>query len=98
MTGTTTPAVGVASNLRRNRRGASPAAARGERTAEMTAPATFARHATGVRSLRLQDQGPHVPKSLDSFNCRRTISVGSAEYAYFSLLEAEKNGLTGIAQ
>jgi aconitate hydratase len=39
-----------------------------------------------------------VPKSLDSFNCRRTLTVGSAEYIYFSLIEAEKNGLTGIAQ
>jgi aconitate hydratase len=39
-----------------------------------------------------------VPKSLDSFNCRRTLHVGGAEYVYFSLIEAEKNGLTGIAQ
>jgi aconitate hydratase len=39
-----------------------------------------------------------VPKSLDSFNCRRTLTLGSAEYVYFSLVEAEKNGLTGIAQ
>jgi aconitate hydratase len=39
-----------------------------------------------------------VPKSLDSFNCRRTLTVGSGEYVYFSLVEAEKNGLTGIAQ
>src|SRR5262245_59191138 len=59
---------------------------------------TFARHATGVRSLRLENQGSHVSKSVDSFNCRRTLTVGSAEYAYFSLVEAEKNGLTGIAQ
>ena len=39
-----------------------------------------------------------MPKSLDSFNCRRTLTVGGAEYVYFSLIEAEKNGLTGIAQ
>ena len=39
-----------------------------------------------------------MPKSLDSFNCRRTLTVGGAEYIYFSLIEAEKNGLTGIAQ
>ena len=39
-----------------------------------------------------------MPKSLDSFNCRRTLHVGGAEYVYFSLIEAEKNGLTGIAQ
>ena len=39
-----------------------------------------------------------MPKSLDSFNCRRTLKAGGAEYEYFNLIEAEKNGLTGIAQ
>jgi aconitate hydratase len=39
-----------------------------------------------------------VAKSLDSFNCRRTLKVGDAEYTYYSLVEAEKNGLTGVAQ
>ena len=39
-----------------------------------------------------------MPKSLDSFNCRKTLKVGSAEYVYFSLTEAEKNGLKGISQ
>ncbi|MHA6687944.1 aconitate hydratase AcnA [Mesorhizobium sp. A556] len=39
-----------------------------------------------------------MSKSLDSFNCRRTLTAGDAEYVYFSLIEAEKNGLTGIAQ
>ena len=39
-----------------------------------------------------------MAKSLDSFNCRRTLEVGEAEYVYYSLPEAEKNGLTGIAQ
>jgi aconitate hydratase len=42
--------------------------------------------------------GSHVPKSLDSFNARRTLKVGDAEYVYFNLIEAEKNGLTGISQ
>ena len=42
--------------------------------------------------------GSHVSKSLDSFNCRRTLNVGGAEYIYYSLIEAEKNGLTGISQ
>ena len=42
--------------------------------------------------------GSHVSKSLDSFNCRRTLNVGSAEYIYYNLIEAEKNGLTGISQ
>ncbi|TPL69799.1 aconitate hydratase AcnA [Mesorhizobium sp. B2-4-1] len=39
-----------------------------------------------------------MSKSLDSFNCRRTLKAGDAEYTYFDLVEAEKNGLTGIAQ
>jgi len=38
-----------------------------------------------------------VTTSLDSFNCRRTLNVGDAEYTYFNLAEAEKNGLEGIA-
>jgi aconitate hydratase len=34
--------------------------------------------------------------SLDSFNCRRTLKVGKRRYDYFSLKEAEANGLAGI--
>ena len=39
-----------------------------------------------------------MAKSLDSFNCKRTLKVGDAEYTYFNLIEAEKNGLTGVSQ
>ncbi len=35
--------------------------------------------------------------SLDSFNCRRKLKVGKREYDYFSLPEAEANGLAGIS-
>ena len=38
-----------------------------------------------------------MTKSLDSFNCRSTLKVGDADYTYFSLAEAEKNGLEGIS-
>jgi aconitate hydratase len=38
-----------------------------------------------------------VTKSLDSFDCRSTLKVGDAEYTYFSLTEAENNGLDGIS-
>ena len=31
--------------------------------------------------------------SLDSFNCRKTMKVGGATYVYYSLKDAEKNGL-----
>ena len=36
--------------------------------------------------------------SLDSFSCKRTLTVDGKEYTYFSLVEAEKNGLAGISQ
>ena len=39
-----------------------------------------------------------MAKSLDSFNCKRTLKAGGAEYVYFDLQEAEKNGLTGISR
>ena len=38
-----------------------------------------------------------MAKSLDSFNCRSTLKVGDTDYVYYSLVEAEKNGLTGIS-
>ena len=38
-----------------------------------------------------------TPASLDSFNCRRTLNVGAKSYEFFSLPEAEANGLTGIS-
>jgi len=36
--------------------------------------------------------------SLDSFKCRKKLTVGRKTYHYFSLKAAEKNGLAGIAQ
>ncbi len=39
-----------------------------------------------------------MSKSIDSFNARRTLKVGDAEYVYFDLKEAEKNGLEGVAR
>ncbi len=36
--------------------------------------------------------------SLDSFKCRKTLTVGRKTYHYFSLKAAEKNGLSGIGQ
>ena len=35
--------------------------------------------------------------ALDSFSCKRTLTVGGAQYTYFDLIEAEKNGLAGIS-
>ena len=39
-----------------------------------------------------------MTKSLDTFNARRTLDVGGKSYDYFSLTEAEKNGLPGISR
>ena len=38
------------------------------------------------------------PQSLDSFRSRRTLAVDGKSYVYFSLVEAEKNGLPGISR
>ncbi|MFC4626352.1 aconitate hydratase AcnA [Daeguia caeni] len=35
---------------------------------------------------------------IDSFKCRKTLTVGGKEYVYYSLTEAEKNGLEGISK
>jgi aconitate hydratase len=35
--------------------------------------------------------------ALDSFHCRKTLTVGSNSYTYFSLPDAEKNGLEGVS-
>ena len=36
--------------------------------------------------------------SLDSFNCKREMTVRGGTYTYFDLKEAEKNGLPGISR
>lgn len=36
--------------------------------------------------------------SLDSFECRKTLNINGRSYDYFSLAEAEKNGLPNIAR
>ena len=39
---------------------------------------------------------PLTPRSLDSFRSRKTLNVGGKAYEYFSLPDAEANGLAGI--
>jgi aconitate hydratase len=39
-----------------------------------------------------------VTDPFDSFKSRRTLTVGSKTYDYFSLADAEKNGLSGISR
>ncbi|MEL6311284.1 MAG: aconitase family protein, partial [Pseudomonadota bacterium] len=39
-----------------------------------------------------------TPKSLDSFKCRKTLDVDGKSYTYFSLTDAEANGLAGVSK
>jgi aconitate hydratase len=39
-----------------------------------------------------------APSHPDSFKCRKTLSAGGKAYEYFSLPDAEKNGLAGISR
>ncbi|MCA1299713.1 aconitate hydratase AcnA [Stappia indica] len=39
-----------------------------------------------------------MTKSLDSFNAKQTLKVGDKTYTYFSIPEAEKNGLEGVSK
>jgi aconitate hydratase len=36
--------------------------------------------------------------SLDSFKCRKKLTVGTKSYHYYSLKDAEKNGLKGVSK
>ena len=39
-----------------------------------------------------------MTQSLDSFQCKQTLNVNGKDYTFFSLVEAEKNGLAGISK
>ena len=39
-----------------------------------------------------------APLSLDSFKCRKTLTAGGQTYSYYSLPDAEKNGLPGLSK
>ena len=39
-----------------------------------------------------------TPVSLDSFKCLKTLTVGGQSYVYYSLPDAEQNGLKGISK
>jgi aconitate hydratase A / 2-methylisocitrate dehydratase len=48
--------------------------------------------------LTASPETPAAPVSLDSFKCRKTLEAGGETYDYFSLPEAEKNGLSGVSK
>ncbi|WP_417677491.1 aconitate hydratase AcnA [Roseibium sp.] len=39
-----------------------------------------------------------MPQSLDSFKAKKTLTVGDKTYTYFSIPDAEKNGLNGVSK
>ncbi len=39
-----------------------------------------------------------MPQSLDSFKAKKTLTVGDKTYTYFSIPDAEKNGLDGVSK
>ena len=39
-----------------------------------------------------------TPNSLDSFKCQKILTVGGKPYVYYSLPDAEANGLKGISK
>ncbi|MGY6707108.1 MAG: aconitase family protein, partial [Rhizobiaceae bacterium] len=39
-----------------------------------------------------------MSNSLDSFKCRKTLTVNGKDHVYFDLKEAEKNGLSGVSR
>jgi aconitate hydratase len=57
---------------------------------QLTSPALGAMSASAFR-------GDHRHMSVDSFKARKTLQVGDKSYVYYSLVEAEKNGLAGIS-
>jgi aconitate hydratase len=51
------------------------------------------------RLVKREQQAAEVTEtSLDSFKSKSTLTVGGKTYTYFSLIEAEKNGLPGITK
>jgi aconitate hydratase len=67
----------------------------------MAVPASHIAHKmrSGVRTSLWRSNGTGYPvsKSLDSFNCRSTLSVNGIDYVYYSLPKAEANGLAGVS-
>ena len=47
---------------------------------------------------KTEGSDPVTTSSLNSFKARQTLTVGSRTYEYFSLIEAEKNGLAGVSR
>ncbi len=39
-----------------------------------------------------------MTQSLDSFKCKKTLTAGGKTYTYYSIPEAEKNGLEGVSR
>ncbi|MDB5506982.1 MAG: acnA [Devosia sp.] len=51
-----------------------------------------------LTKLERERQAEPVTQSLNSFNAKSTLTVQGRSYTYYSLAEAEKNGLEGISR
>jgi aconitate hydratase len=60
-------------------------------------PRRWIKQAGSVSPAKFRGAKAVFTPSLDTFKCRRTLDVAGKTYTYFSLLEAEKNGLAGIS-
>jgi aconitate hydratase len=45
-----------------------------------------------------QQEGRSIVSTIDSFKSKSTLTVGGKTYTYYSIVEAEKNGLTGVSR
>ena len=54
--------------------------------------------AAATNEQRATIEGKRAMSKIDSFKCRKTMTVAGKEFTYYSLAEAEKNGLTGISK
>ena len=88
-------------------RGKSPYKPEGRAALDEFRARLAARARKAIPGKHLDQRPPDAPASgmeyaamtsLDSFNCCRTLKVGSKTYAYYSLPLAEKNGLKGISR
>ena len=56
-----------------------------------------ARVHASLAALHLEPQEDRAVTSLDSFKSKKKLKVGTKTYVYYSLKDAEKNGLAGIS-
>ena len=66
-------------------------------TAETVLQAAAGRPASRPPGLRRALPEEDALPAIDSYKCRSTLTVNGKDYVYYSLTEAEKNGLEGVS-